>query len=129
MPRRRTQKFVADGFGVKRYAVMYNDFVFIGPNSYPAGIKGTNHIMLAVQAHRGEVSSIRLRNDGGLGTYIRELELRKAAGIDMAKDRVRSKVTAQFSVGRWLAYLAVIGNRLFGLVLRQWREEECYRDP
>src|SRR5204862_8335616 len=34
------EKFVAEGFGVKRYPVMYNDFVLIGPNSDPAGIKG-----------------------------------------------------------------------------------------
>ena len=34
------EKFVADGFGVKRYPVMYNDFVLIGPKSDPAGIKG-----------------------------------------------------------------------------------------
>jgi tungstate transport system substrate-binding protein len=34
------EKFVADGFGVKRFAVMYNDFVLIGPKSDPAGVKG-----------------------------------------------------------------------------------------
>src|SRR5262245_29814095 len=33
------EKFVADGFGVKRYPIMYNDFVLIGPTSDPAGIK------------------------------------------------------------------------------------------
>src|SRR3954469_5187891 len=34
------EKFVAEGFGVKRYAVMYNDFILIGPRSDPAGVKG-----------------------------------------------------------------------------------------
>src|SRR5262245_49066535 len=34
------EKFVADGFGVKRFPVMYNDFVLIGPKNDPAGIKG-----------------------------------------------------------------------------------------
>src|SRR6195256_4619830 len=34
------EKFLAEGFGVKRYDVMYNDFVLIGPNSDPAGVKG-----------------------------------------------------------------------------------------
>src|SRR5213080_4018350 len=34
------EKFIAEGFGVKRLEVMYNDFVLIGPNSDPAGIKG-----------------------------------------------------------------------------------------
>src|SRR6187551_2192842 len=34
------EKFLAEGFGVKRFDVMYNDFVLIGPNSDPAGVKG-----------------------------------------------------------------------------------------
>src|SRR5438132_1190831 len=44
------EKFLADGFGVKRYPVMYNDFVLIGPNSDPAGIKGSKDIVAAVKA-------------------------------------------------------------------------------
>src|SRR6476659_839307 len=36
------EKFLADGFGVKRYDVMYNDFVLIGPKSDPAGVKGND---------------------------------------------------------------------------------------
>ena len=42
------EKFVADGFGVKRFPVMYNDFVLIGPKSDPAGIKGTKDIAAAL---------------------------------------------------------------------------------
>src|SRR5499426_1784332 len=38
------EKFIADGFGVKRYPVMYNDFVLIGPKSDPAGIKGMKDV-------------------------------------------------------------------------------------
>src|SRR5215831_20432564 len=38
------EKFVAEGFGVKRFDVMYNDFVLIGPKSDPAGVKGTKDI-------------------------------------------------------------------------------------
>src|SRR5437899_5737945 len=41
------EKFVADGFGVKRFPVMYNDFVLIGPKSDPAGIKGMSDIATA----------------------------------------------------------------------------------
>jgi tungstate transport system substrate-binding protein len=43
-------KFVADGFGVKRYPVMYNDFVLIGPKSDPAGVKGTKNIVTALKS-------------------------------------------------------------------------------
>src|SRR5215831_17607899 len=41
------EKFLAEGHGVKRYPVMYNDFVLIGPSNDPAGIKGTNDIVAA----------------------------------------------------------------------------------
>src|SRR5262245_43924493 len=44
------EKFVAEGFGVKRYPVMYNDFVLIGPKSDPAGIKGSRNAIFALQA-------------------------------------------------------------------------------
>src|SRR6186713_2273823 len=40
--RPQEEKFVAEGFGVKRFDVMYNDFVLIGPKSDPAGVKGKN---------------------------------------------------------------------------------------
>lgn len=44
------EKFVADGFGVKRYPVMYNDFVLIGPKEDPAGVKGTKDVVAAFKA-------------------------------------------------------------------------------
>ena len=43
------EKFLAEGFGVKRYPVMYNDFVLIGPKSDPAGIKGSKDIVAALK--------------------------------------------------------------------------------
>ena len=44
------QTFVAEGYGVKRYPVMYNDFVLIGPESDPAGIKGMTDVAKALKA-------------------------------------------------------------------------------
>src|SRR5215510_7250726 len=44
------ERFVADGFGVKRFPVMYNEFVLVGPTSDPAGIKGMRDITRALQA-------------------------------------------------------------------------------
>ena len=44
------EKFLAEGFGVKRHPVMYNNFVLVGPNSDPAGIKGTKDIVAAFKA-------------------------------------------------------------------------------
>ena len=48
--RGQEEKFVADGFGLERKPVMYNDFVLIGPKSDPAGISGTKDIAVALKA-------------------------------------------------------------------------------
>ena len=48
------EKFLAEGFGVKRYPVMYNDFVLIGPKSDPAGIKGIEGHRRGAQDHQGQ---------------------------------------------------------------------------
>jgi tungstate transport system substrate-binding protein len=80
------EKFVDDGFGVKRYPVMYNDFVLIGPKSDPAGIKGMSDIAAALQAIKAKAASFISRGDRS-GTHIAELDLWKAAGIDIAKDK------------------------------------------
>jgi tungstate transport system substrate-binding protein len=80
------EKFVADGFGVKRFPVMYNDFVLIGPKSDPAGIKGKSDIISALHDIKAKAAAFISRGDRS-GTHIAELELWKAAGIDIAKDK------------------------------------------
>jgi tungstate transport system substrate-binding protein len=80
------EKFIADGFGVKRFPVMYNDFVLIGPKSDPAGIKGKSDIAAALQAIKAKAAPFISRGDRS-GTHIAELDLWKAAGIDIAKDK------------------------------------------
>jgi len=81
----QAEKFVADGFGVKRYPVMYNDFVLIGPKSDPAGIKGTSDVAAALQAIKAKGAPFISRGDRS-GTHIRELDLWKAAGIDITEE-------------------------------------------
>jgi tungstate transport system substrate-binding protein len=80
------EKFVAEGFGVRRYPVMYNDFVLIGPNSDPAGIKGMRDVGAAFQAIRTRSVPFISRGDRS-GTHIRELDLWKVAGVDIAIDK------------------------------------------
>jgi tungstate transport system substrate-binding protein len=80
------EKFLAEGFGVKRYPVMYNDFVLIGPRSDPAGIKGTKDIVAALKMIRSKGIAFISRGDRS-GTHIAELNLWKVAGIDIAADR------------------------------------------
>jgi len=77
------EKFIADGFGVKRFPVMYNDFVLIGPESDPAGVKGTKDIVAALTAIKAKGAPFISRGDRS-GTHAAELALWKAAGIDIA---------------------------------------------
>ena len=79
-------KFVADGFGVKRNPVMYNDFVLIGPKSDPAGIAGKKDIVAALKAIKDKGLPFISRGDRS-GTHAAELNLWKEAGIDIAKDK------------------------------------------
>ena len=80
------EKFLAEGHGVKRYDVMYNDFVLIGPKSDPAKVAGSKDILEAFRKIRNSQSAFVSRGDKS-GTHFAELELWKAAGIDIAKDK------------------------------------------
>jgi tungstate transport system substrate-binding protein len=75
-------KFLEEGYGVKRFDVMYNDFVLIGPKSDPAGIAGTKDIAAAFVAIKDKKAPFVSRGDRS-GTYSAELRLWKAAGIDI----------------------------------------------
>jgi tungstate transport system substrate-binding protein len=77
------EKFVAEGFGLKRYPVMYNDFVLIGPKSDPAGIKGSKDIVAALKTVQAKSAAFISRGDKS-GTHSAELNLWKQAGIDIA---------------------------------------------
>ena len=84
--RAQEEKFVADGFGVKRHPVMYNDFVLIGPAGDPAGIKGARDILAALRAIAAKGAAFISRGDRS-GTHAAELALWQAAGIDIAGAR------------------------------------------
>ena len=80
------EKFLSEGHGVRRLPVMYNDFVLIGPKSDPVGIKGKSDIVAALQAIKAKAAPFISRGDRS-GTHIAELDLWKAADIDIAKDK------------------------------------------
>ncbi len=80
------EKFVQEGAGVKRFPVMYNDFVLIGSKSDPAGIKGSNDIVAALKAVQAKGAPFVSRGDRS-GTHQAELALWKQAGIDIATGR------------------------------------------
>jgi tungstate transport system substrate-binding protein len=80
------EKFLAEGFGVKRYPVMYNDFILIGPNSDPARIKGTKDIVAAFKSLKQKGLMFISRGDRS-GTNQAELKFWKEAGIDIATEK------------------------------------------
>ncbi|RLP25005.1 extracellular solute-binding protein [Mesorhizobium sp. YM1C-6-2] len=76
------EKFLEEGFGVKRFDVMYNDFVLIGPKSDPAGISGSKDIAAALTAIQTKGAPFVSRGDKS-GTHSAELKLWKVAGVDI----------------------------------------------
>src|SRR5262249_33841408 len=68
------QAFVAEGDGVKRYPVMYNDYVLIGPDSDPARIKGMKDVAMALKAIKDKPAAFISRGDNS-GTHMLELKL------------------------------------------------------
>ncbi len=76
------EKFVAEGFGLERRPVMYNDFVLVGPKSDPAGARG-NNIALALKRVKDTGAAFVSRGDKS-GTHSAELRQWKLSGIDMA---------------------------------------------
>jgi tungstate transport system substrate-binding protein len=77
------EKFVADGFGVQRFDVMFNDFVLIGPKSDPARIKGGKDILIALREIHLVNAPFVSRGDKS-GTHAAEVALWKAAALDPA---------------------------------------------
>jgi tungstate transport system substrate-binding protein len=77
-------KFLAEGQGVKRFPVMYNDFVLIGPKADPAKIGGSKDILEALKKIQATQAPFVSRGDRS-GTHIAELALWRAANIDLDK--------------------------------------------
>jgi tungstate transport system substrate-binding protein len=80
------EKFVAEGHGVKREEVMYNDFVLVGPKPDPAKVGGTKDIVAGLRKIAAAKAPFASRGDRS-GTHFAELQLWKAAGLDPAKEK------------------------------------------
>ncbi|HYG89954.1 MAG TPA: substrate-binding domain-containing protein [Azospirillum sp.] len=79
------EKFVDEGFGLKRFPVMYNDFVLIGPKGNPAGIRGSKDVAQALVRIATAKAPFVSRGDDS-GTHKAEQALWKAANLDPAKE-------------------------------------------
>ncbi len=118
--RQAEDKFVAEGYGEKRYGVMYNDFVIVGPKSDPAGIKTAKTATEAL-ARIAQSKSIFVSRGDDSGTHKKERSLWKAANTDPAGNWYREagqgmgkvlQIAAEMDAytltdrGTWLAYQA-----------------------
>lgn len=81
--RKDEEKFVAEGWGVKRYDVMYNDFVVVGPRADPAGVRGMKDAVAAFGKIAAGKAVFASRGDDS-GTHKMEKDLWKEAGVDAA---------------------------------------------
>jgi tungstate transport system substrate-binding protein len=75
------QAFISDGFGVERYDLMYNDFVFVGPDTDPAGISGSNDAIKALLKISKTAALFASRGDDS-GTHKKETQLWKLANVN-----------------------------------------------
>ena len=80
----REEKFVADGFGTKRYPVMYNDFLIIGPASDPAGAKNKNAGACMKKIAQSDAVFVSRGDDSG--THAKEQELWKVTGLPLQEE-------------------------------------------
>ena len=81
--RAQEEAFVADGYGVERFDVMYNDFVIVGPGDDPAGIASAGSAAEAMAAIAGAEAPFASRGDDS-GTHVAERDLWAAAGLEPA---------------------------------------------
>lgn len=86
----REEAFVKDGWGTKRYAVMHNDFVIVGPQSDPAGIKGTSDGATALSKIAASGQIFISRGDDS-GTHTKEQELWQLTKVTL--ETIENKTT------------------------------------
>jgi len=82
------EKFIAEGFGDKRFDVMYNDFVLVGPAADPAGVKGGSDIVAALKTIAQKQAVFASRGDDS-GTHKKERQLWSEAELDPTADSGR----------------------------------------
>ncbi|GJM03839.1 MAG: tungsten ABC transporter substrate-binding protein [Rhodomicrobium sp.] len=80
------EKFVNEGYGVKRYDVMFNDFIILGPKTDPAKISGMKDVTAALKKISTAKSVFTSRGDDS-GTHKKELKLWQAAGLARSDDK------------------------------------------
>lgn len=124
----REEKFVANGFGTKRYKVMHNDFVILGDASDPAGIKGGRDAAAAFKVIADKKAEFISRGDES-GTHFKELDVWKKSGVSMEKTSKKTvkagkevEVVFEAPAGPW--YLSI--GQGMGKTLIMAAEKKAY---
>ena len=102
------EKFVAEGFGLKRLPVMYNDFVVIGPKADPAGVRGTDVANALKKLATGNIAFVS-RGDKS-GTHAAELRYWKSAGVDLAASKPAGYKDCGCGMGPALNMASAVGG-------------------
>lgn len=97
----REEKFVAEGYGTKRYAVMHNDFIVIGPNDDPAAVSKTADVYAGLKSIAAAKAEFISRGDDS-GTHTKEQFLWEKSGVKVATNKREivkkgEKVAVQFN--------------------------------
>lgn len=107
----REEKFVSDGYGTKRYPVMHNDFIILGPNADPAGIRGCSTAAEALRKIAATSALFVSRGDDS-GTHTKEQSLWKATGMPLEQGSqtlvekgIKKLVNYEKPAGNW--YLSI----------------------
>lgn len=126
----REEKFVSDGYGAYRLAVMHNDFVILGPAADPAGVKGTHDAAKALKKIATRRARFVSRGDDS-GTHTKEKALWKATGLplktettEIVKQGKRQQVFSQHPEGLGQWYLSI--GQGMGKTLTYAEEKQAY---
>ena len=126
----REEKFVKDGYGAYRLGVMHNDFVIVGPDSDPAGIKGKRAAAEVLTVIGKSKARFISRGDDS-GTHTKEQALWKATGLslktvttEIIKKGKKRKVSFQHPVGLGKWYLSI--GQGMGKTLTYAEEKQAY---
>jgi tungstate transport system substrate-binding protein len=126
----KEEKFVAEGYGAYRLAVMHNDFVIVGPAADPAAIRGSGDVVVALRKIASSESRFISRGDDS-GTHTKEQELWKATGLPLKEESTEifkkgKKASVAFlypqGLGKW--YLSI--GQGMGKTLTYSEEKQAY---
>ena len=126
----REEKFVKDGYGAYRLGVMHNDFVIVGPDADPAGIKGKRTAAAVLKVIGKNKARFISRGDDS-GTHTKEQALWKATGLslktvttEIIKKGTKRKVFFQYPVGLGKWYFSI--GQGMGKTLTYAEEKQAY---